>query len=115
MDFEQKVLNEVNEAISTAIRAKLEGYNSPLKLVVDTVIDEHKDKLHELINGYVVEALNSDDLKAQIKEGMNKKLARTLIDRAGGELEKRVNALRADPITRAKIDLAIDKIIQETN
>jgi hypothetical protein len=40
-------------------------------------------------------------------------LAKVLIQRFGGEMEKQVNVLKSDPTTRARITLAIEEIVKQ--
>ena len=57
-------------------------------------------------------ASNFDQFRDALKDALNAKLAKTLISRMGGELEKQVNELKANPATRAKITLAINELIE---
>ena len=47
-----------------------------------------------------------------MKDALNNKLAKVIVARMGGELEKQVNALKANPLTRAKITLAIEQCLE---
>ena len=111
MELESKILNQINVALGKAISDELVGYNKPLSKLTEAVISDHQQELYDLINGEFETLLNSDDFKEQLKIALNAKLARTLISRMGGELEKQVNTLKADPTTRAKITLAIDNVL----
>jgi len=44
---------------------------------------------------------------------LHNKLAKVLISKMSGELEKKVNELKQDPTTRAKITLAINKVMED--
>lgn len=44
---------------------------------------------------------------------MNHSLAKTLVQRFGGEIEKQVNVFKSDPTTRARITLAIEDIVKQ--
>jgi hypothetical protein len=111
--MEKKILAQVNAAIGEAIVKELVGYNKPLSNITQKVINKNEVTLFNLINEEVVSLLGCEDFRVELKKALNAKLARTLISRIGGELEKRVNELRSDPTTRAKITLAIDNIVNE--
>lgn len=112
-NFEQEVLQQVNESIAKSIAEKMTGYNSPLGKIVDNVITKHEGVIFDLVNGHVAASLSSIELRKELAEAVNKKIARLLIQRVEGELEKRVNALRADPIARARIDIAISEAVAD--
>ena len=112
-DLDRRVLNAANSAITKAIVKELVGYKSPLSLIVERVISAHDAEIYNLVDSEVVNLLTADDFRASLREALNAKLARTLIQRMGGELEKTVNELKANPATRAKITLAVAGIIDE--
>jgi len=111
--MDQVILNQVNKAIGEAIKTELIGYNKPLSKICERVLEANNAQLFELINGEFHQLLDSKDFKVEMKAALNSKLAKTLVSRMGGDLEKQVNHLKADPTTRAKVTLAIDKIISE--
>lgn len=109
--MEKEILQTAKAAISEAIVKELTGYNKPLSKLTERVIEDNSASLYSLINDEFAGLLQSDDFKAALKEALNAKLAKTLIARMGGELEKQVNELKANPATRAKITLAINELI----
>ena len=114
MELENKILSQVNTAIGKAITGELVGYNKPLSKLTERVVSDHEQELYDLINCEFEALLNDKDFKEQLKIALNAKLAKTLISRMGGELEKQVNTLKADPTTRAKITLAIDGVLNKS-
>lgn len=113
MDLEKDILQSAQNAISASIIESLTKYNSPLNELCSQVINDNSESLYELINDEFTGLLNGNGFKKSLKEALNKKLASTLIQKMGGELEKRVNELRQNPETRAKITLSISKIIED--
>ena len=111
--MEQTVISVAKKAIHDAITSELIGYNKPLSNFVNAVMLEHEDEFRELINGGVSELLNAKDFKVALKTALHEKLAKILINKMGGELEKKVNELKQDATTRAKITLAINKVIED--
>lgn len=112
-DLDRRVLDAANKAITKAIVEELVGYKNPLSLIVERVITAHDAEIYNLIDGEVVALLTAGDFRDTLKEALNAKLARVFIQRMGGELEKQVNELKSNPTTRAKITLAISRIIDE--
>jgi len=113
--LEKEIAQKATAAISDAIAKTFEGYhNNPLRNICEKVVNKHSGKLESIIDGAVNRLVYSADFDAEINSALNKMLARLLIEKIGGELEKSVNKLKQDPTTRAKITVAIDKIINES-
>ena len=110
--MEQEILKSAKAAISEAIVKELVGYSKPLSKLTEKVIDANMGTLYSLINDEFSSLLASDQFRDALKDALNAKLAKTLISRMGGELEKQVNELKANPATRAKITLAINELIE---
>jgi len=110
---EKQILEEVNKAIGASIVDSLTGYNKPLSNLCSKVISDNEVELYKLINDEFSILMNGKGFKTSLRESLNQKLAKTLINKMGGELESRVNELKQNPETRAKITLAISKIIEE--
>ena len=113
MDIEKEIVKSAKEAINKSIVDSLVGYNKPLSTLCSQVIQDNSTDLYKLINDEFSELLNGKGFKQSLREALNKKLASTLINKMGGELEKRVNDLKQNPETRAKITLAISAIIDQ--
>jgi endonuclease III len=109
--MEKEILQTAQQAIATAITTELTGYNKPLSNLVNKVISENEDCLFALIDGEIKELISSGGFKNVLKSELQSKLAKVLINKTGGEFEKKVNELKQNPKTRAKITLAIDEII----
>lgn len=111
--IETKILLAAKKAIGEAITTELIGYNKPLNKLTQSVIEANSSELFSLINDEFSNLLSGDDFKEELKGALRQKLAKTLIARMGGELERQVNELRQNPQTRAKITLAITEIVDE--
>jgi len=111
--FEEEILKITKGAIAESIKSELIGYNKPLSKLSEAVLDKHSVEIFNLLESSVIGLVRSKSFKDSIKEGLEKKLASVLVARIGGELEKRVNELKSNPETRARITLAIAEIIKE--
>jgi hypothetical protein len=111
--MEKKILAQIEKAIGQSITQELVGYGKPLSKLTQKVIESNSDDLFNLINDEFSELLNGDGFKEALREALHQKLAKTLIARMGGELEKQVNELKQNPQTRAKITLAISQAIED--
>ena len=111
--MEDQILKQVNKAIGESIVKELVGYNKPLSLLTERVIEANSDTLYNLINDEFSSLLAADGFRDALKESLHKKLAKVLISRMGGAVERTVNELKSNPQARAKVTLAIDKVISE--
>ena len=116
-DLEKQVLGSVKEGIAAGLKEALGGYQSPLKDLMQSIVNSHQDEIRELADGALKDALADVSLRDELRAAINHKLGRMLIDKATGEIEKRLNDLRANPETRARITTAIadalDRLEQE--
>lgn len=111
--MENKILEQINKAIAKAIIEELVGWDKPLSKLTSEVIEAHSEEIYNLIDKEIITLITNKGFKEELKKALNSKLAKILINRLGGELEKQVNILKANPATRAKITVAIDKLIKE--
>jgi agmatine/peptidylarginine deiminase len=109
----KQLFKAVENAVTSSIVENLSGYNNPLSKMILSVIDDNKEDLYNLINKEFKELINNTQFKKSLSEALNLKLAKSLINRMGGELESRVNELKSNPNTRAEITLAINNVIKK--
>ena len=112
-ELEKQMMQVAKNGIYKAIDEALTGYNSPMHKLAIQVIDDNSKDLYNLINTEVVGLLDSEIFKEELKLSMNKKLAKVLVGSMGGEMEKQVNKLKSDPLTRSRIMIAIEKIVTD--
>lgn len=112
--LEEQIIETVTAGLGEAIKARVgSGYGTnPLNELVDSVVASRAEPLRKLIEECVDGALVGN-LRASIQEAVTHKLARVLTSKMEGEIEKRVNDLRSNPETRAKIILLVQKAITE--
>lgn len=108
--LDRDIQQAIRASIGVAVKEKLGGYNSPLDPIVKRAIDRISGNLESMIVGCITSLTDTAEFKEQVREALHEKLARTLVSRFGGELEKQVNDLKANPSTRAQITLAIARI-----
>jgi hypothetical protein len=114
IDADKLIANAIREGLSKAVQERICGYQSPLNPTVDAVLNAKRDEFTALLRESLEDCLGDKSFRKTIADAVRTKLARTLIDRFGGELEKRVNELKSDPSTRARITCAIEDIVKST-
>jgi hypothetical protein len=113
IDADKLFENAIRDAIREGVKAKMSGYNSDLDKLCSAAIGAHADKFRALLEEAIATCVLDDSFRLEIKQAVHKTLAKTLIQRFGGEIEKQVNVLKSDPTTRARITLAIEDIVKQ--
>jgi hypothetical protein len=114
MTLENTVFDIVKNAIGEHLNKQLvESYRSPLDPFLNAAIARNAPAITALYENAVAEAIGKADLRPALVEAFNHKLARLLVSRFEGEIEKRANEMRSDPTFRAKVTLAIEAAVKE--
>lgn len=112
-NLEQQIATAATNAVSEAVKSSLTGYNTPLQKMVNDVVAERAETIKGLLRDGLDNALASAAFKKEIRAAFNHKLARTLMSKYEGEIEKQATALRQQPEFRARVVLAIESIVNE--
>lgn len=112
--LENTVFDIVRSSITEHLNKRLsETYSSPLDPFLKAAIEKNASLITATYEAAVVEAISRADLKPALVEAFNHKLARVLVSRFEGEIEKRAIEMRNDPTFRAKVTLAIEAAVKE--
>lgn len=114
MDYEKELTNAIRDGLREGVKQKLSSnYGSnPIGNLIESVIKSHDAELRSLLNDSFVSAIGDAKFREEIQASVRHILAKTLVSRFGGELEKQVNVLKSDPTTRARITIAIEEIVK---
>lgn len=116
IDAEQLLLNGLRDGLRESIKAKMSStYQNPFDNLIESTIAKHSEKFRGMLDEALSSALGDGDFRETIRSSVRSLLAKTLIARFGGELEKQVNVLKSDPTTRARITLAIEEIVKQAS
>lgn len=107
----QELPQTIGKAISESIQRQMANYNSPITDIINQALKQQSPKLTAIFAEAVSECVTDASFINEIKAKARLQLAKHLILRFGGEIEKSVNALKSDPTTRARIVLAIEEIV----
>jgi hypothetical protein len=114
MEIEKLIANEVNDALVKVLKERLSSYGSPLQKMVDDVVVQNQSEIKELLKEGIKEAVTQEEFRKEIKSAFAHSLARSLMNEFKGEIEKQSNEMRRQPDFRARVVMAIEKIINET-
>lgn len=114
-DLEKAILHNAQKAIGEAFHKNLTGYNSSFNKLVDETVANHRDELKTIIEENFTKVIRSKEFDNAVKNAFEHKLAKTLVSKLEGGVEKCVATLRSDPTIRAKMILAIESIVKEVS
>lgn len=114
VDVNKMVINALGDGVREAVKHRLTGSynNNPLDKLIDSVIAEKSGEIKQLLSESLMSCLTDQNFRENIGTSVRAHMAKTLVARFGGELEKQVNVLKSDPSTRARITLAIEEIVK---
>ena len=113
MDYlQEQILAQVNSSIAKAIEDELVGYNKPLNTLVDKVVRDNFEEVHEIVNRAFQTVVRTEAFETSVLEEFERKVAKILVSKLTGQVEKAVNLVNQDPRLRAKMILAIEDIIE---
>jgi hypothetical protein len=113
VDAEKLLLQAIKDGLREGIKSKLtNSYNNPFDGVINGVLQRHSGEVNDLLSEALQAAIGDPVFKEEIRAATRSVLAKTLVARFGGELEKQINALKSNPATRARITVAIDEIVK---
>jgi hypothetical protein len=101
----------IRDGLREGVKSRFEGYNSPLAKAIDAACERHSGLVQGLLSEAITACMDESQFRDDIKKAVRHSMAKVLVSKFGGEIEKRVNDLRSDPATRARITLAIEQAI----
>lgn len=112
--LEQEILRTAQKSIDVAIQKTLQDdYNSPLKKLIVSVVEENSKELRTMISDSFVHVIRRDEFKQAIVNAFSHKIARTIISNNDGLFDKVSKELKQDSVFVSKMTLAVDNVINE--
>lgn len=114
MDYEEIITDAVRDGLREGIKNKFSSHygDNPIGRLIEHAIATKRQEFLDLLNDSLTSAIGDAGFREQIQSAVRQTLAKTLVSRFGGELEKQVNVLKSDPATRARITIAIEEIVK---
>ena len=109
----KKIVEIAVGAVEKVIAERFGGYSSPLNKIADQVIEDNSDKFKKIFEGALAYTLDNATFKKAVKEEFLHKVAKSMVGKLEGTVEKAVEKLRQDQTLRARMILAIENIIKE--
>lgn len=114
LDTEKLLENCIKDGIREGVKHRLsQNYDNPLEKIIKDAIASKGNELRAMLTDAISGTIGDQEFRQEVARSVRTKLAKVLVDRFGGELERQVNQLKSDPATRARITLAIEAIVAE--
>ncbi len=110
----KQVLQVAIEAIQEKVIERFSSsYNSPLNKLIDECFTEHEGILRKIVQDTLTGVFGDVQFKVIVKEEFMRKVAKNLIGKMEGTVERAADKLRQDETLKARMILAIENIINE--
>ncbi len=114
IDADKLLLHAIQDGIREGIKSRMtQQYHNPFDDLLKATILKHGPAVQALVSDAMATCLGDAEFRAGIAEQVRHVVAKQLVQKFGGELEKQVNVLKSDPATRARITLAIEEIVRQ--
>ena len=87
-------------------------YSSPIKVIVNQVIADNTEKIKAEFQDALDTSFNDKEFMKVMRSEFKHKVAKTLVGKLEGSVERAVNAINQDQTLRARMILAIEKLIK---
>lgn len=111
-DLEKQISHTITDSLGEVIKSKLGGYNSPLDALIVSVVASRTAELRGIVETAIDDVLHSN-IRDRMKEALEHKLAKLLVSKLEGEVEKRLVDLRTNPEFRAKVTIAVYALVDQ--
>lgn len=109
LDSEKLLEQAISQALIDGMKERLR-YGGPLDAILKEAIEKHSASTRTLLEDAIASCIKDQAFRDEIRAAVRTSLAKNLIQKFGGEIERQVNALKSDPTTRARIVIAIEEI-----
>lgn len=108
-----QVKNIILGSMTEQFEKACEGWDSPVKKIMAEIISENTQSIKDQFTEALQECFADKEFMKIVKQEFKHKVAKNLVGKLEGEVEKAVAVLRQDPTLRSRMILAIEKIVNE--
>ncbi len=113
LDTDKIITDAIRDGFREGLKAKMSnGYNNPFDKLIQEIIESKSVDFRQLLGEALQSCVGDATFREEVKTAVRHVMAKQLVAKFGGELEKQVNTLKSDPMTRARITLAIEEIVK---
>jgi len=109
----KSIMEIITDALNSKIGERLNGYSSPLNNIVDEVVNENADTIREICRNALKTVVSDKQFEKSVRQEFEHKVAKSMVGKLEGSVEKAVEVLRQNPTLRAEIILVIEKMVKK--
>lgn len=110
----EKIEEVINKGLESALlEAITNTWKSGIDEIVKDVVSQNREKIEKKYNTILSSVLNGRGFESAITDEFRHKVAKNMVSKLEGQVEQAVNIIRQDQTLRAKMVVAIEKIIEE--
>lgn len=120
VSLEKIIFNSVEKIFKEVVEKSLTGYGSPLTKLIENVLAKYDGEIKNMIdysfkNGLdgTLNYLNDSSVKESISESLAQNIVRSIFSAEKSQFDKITQEMKADATFRAKLTLAVDKLLTE--
>lgn len=107
IDIKDVIYNALKEKIGSAINYQ------ELHSMIGNVIEERRDEFEKLLNKCLDKVFKDKEFEEVILDEFRHKVAKNMVAKLEGAIEKNIMKFRQDPVMNSKMILAIEEIINK--
>jgi hypothetical protein len=113
IDSDKLLADTLRDGLREGLKTQLtRSYQNPLDDLLKGAMAKHGPAMQSLLADAIRACLDDPLFRGAVFEQVRAAVAKQLVQKFGGELERTVNQLKSDPTTRARIVLAIEEIVR---
>lgn len=111
--LEKEILKAVESSLTEVMKNTLGGYSSPLSELMRKVVEKHSEAIEVTVDSAFKTVIDSGGFKETVLKEFEHKVAKLLLAKLEGSVEKAVNAIRNNPSNKAKMLLAVERLVDD--
>lgn len=115
VSLEEDILKVAQSSISKAIADSLTGYGSPLVKIVSHTVEKHASEFESIIEEQIESLVVTESFKEEVKAQLSHSIVKSLVSGSDSLSQKTTSLIKSNPTLKAKMLLAIERIISEEN
>lgn len=104
----------IMDGVRDAVKTKLGGYGTPLDKIINDVISQRQSVIAQKMTAALDTVIAGDEFATALQYEFRHKVAKTLVSKMEGAVEKAANEVRNNPVLKAQLIQAFNMIIRES-
>lgn len=108
IEVDKLVIEEIRKQVADKM-----NYNRVLLSMVEEAMENQRSQIMEVLDDTLTSVVSNPEFRATVKAEFQHKVAKTLVGKLEGTVEKAVEVYKQNPTLRAKIIIAIENMVKD--